>query len=212
MLDIATTIFLAAADSVNPCTLAIQAALLATLLTKSRRDALIGGLLFTLTIFIMYFLYGLGLLALIIAFSSQIKIVFKALLLILAALEIYAFINYSPGFRSIEMPMFLRPYAKKLLSSVNNPLIAIPIAVLLSLFLLPCSSGPYLPFLGLLGERINWGLMFLYLFIFVLPMLIITFLVYFGLSPEKVREWRDKNVRYLHLVAGILLLIVFFIT
>jgi len=176
MVDVLTTIFLAAADSLNPCTLAIQAALLATLLTKSRKDALIGGLLFSFTIFFMYLLYGLGLLSVLIIFGDIVKDILKFLLLILAFLEIYAFINYSPGFRSIEMPLFLRPYAQKLLRSVQNPLIAIPIAVILSLFLLPCSSGPYITFLGLMGN-INWPLMLLYLFIFIYLMLAITFLV-----------------------------------
>jgi cytochrome c biogenesis protein CcdA len=39
-------------------------------------------------------------------------------------------------------------------------------------------------------------------------MIIITLAVYFGISSaEKVGEWRDRNIRRIHLITGIILLI-----
>ncbi len=204
-MDIILTTKLALVDSINPCTLAVQAALLATLLTKDRKNALIGGILFCLTIYFMYLLYGLALHTILLLFYNIIKYLLMALLILMIFLEFKAYFFYKPGLISIEMPMKLRPLAKKFLSYAQSPLISIPIAVLLSLFLLPCSSGPYIIFLGL-QKQINWPLLFYYLFIFILPMIIITLLVYFGTKPEKIKEWRDKHVRELHLISGLLLL------
>jgi len=66
---------------------------------------------------------------------------------------------------------------------VLSPIGAFGIGILVSLFLLPCSSGPYIVILGLLSAQSNelnllgMGYLVLYNFIFILPMLAITFLV-----------------------------------
>ncbi|HIP66552.1 MAG TPA: hypothetical protein EYH09_00275 [Candidatus Nanopusillus sp.] len=212
---IATTL-LAITDSINPCTLAVQLALLASLLTaKGRRSVLLGGILFSITIYIMYTLYGLGILKVIytLGIDHLLRYILKGLLIVLASLEILAYFHYRPGMVSLEMPLRLRPIARKILSSVNNPLTALPAAVLCSVLLLPCSSGPYLAMLMMIGtmEQYKQLLWILYYNIwFILPMILITLLVYFGLKPQKVTEWRKKHIKELHLIAGLLLLLVFF--
>ena len=206
---------LAAVDAVNPCTLTVQALLLVTLvLTKGRKGALVGGVLFTATIYGMYLLYGLGILQILYMAGAEsiLKMVLRALLIIMIIMEFYAFFRYRPGFRSLEMPMKLRPYAQKLLKSVENPLMAIPIAALCSVLLLPCSSGPYLSALLILaGSTVEkLAILLYYNLIFVLPMIAITLIAFFGMSPKRVLEWKEKYIRELHLISGILLLIVFF--
>jgi cytochrome c biogenesis protein CcdA len=58
--------------------------------------------------------------------------------------------------------------------------------------------------LGLIGA-LPWLLYFN--FIVVLPLIIITFIVYKGFTTaETVSLWKERNVRILHLIAGILLL------
>jgi len=38
-------------------------------------------------------------------------------------------------------------------------------------------------------------------------MLVITGIVYFGLSKaQNISDWKDKNIRYLHLVSGLIIL------
>lgn len=214
-MDLLTITSLALVDAINPCTLAVQLLLISTLLgTKGRKSALIGGILFSVTIFVMYFLYGIGLLTFLYAFGIDwvIKVVLKSLLAILAVLEILAYFRYKPGALSVEMPMKLRPLAKKLLSSVENPLVAIPAAALCSVLLLPCSSGPYaaaLLTLRTLSSFVAIPLMLYYNSIFILPMIGITIAVYFGTQPKTVMKWREKHIRELHLVSGLLLVIVF---
>jgi len=208
---------LALVDAVNPCTLTVQALLLSALvITKGRKHALIGGLLFTFTIYGMYFLYGIGILEVIYSFGMD-KLLWNALrilLIVLIGIEFYAYFSYKPGLTSLEMPMKFRPVARKLLKGVENPLMALPIAMLCSVLLLPCSSGPYVFALGMLALHNIKDLLLLayYNLIFVSPMILITFLVAFGTSPEKVVKWKEKHIRELHLVAGILLLGVFIAT
>ncbi len=206
---------LAAVDMINPCTLAVQVLLLSALvLTKGRRDAILGGILFTTTIYIMYLFYGLGILTAIYALGIQdvLRLALKTLVLIMAAMELNAFFRYRPGFASLEMPMQFRPLAQKVLKSVENPWTAVPVAVLCSILLLPCSSGPYLSAILYLTNAAVEKIFYLlyYNAIFVLPMVGITILVGFGTKPEAVMKWRNKHVRELHLMAGILLLVVFF--
>ncbi len=206
---------LALVDAVNPCTLAVQALLLSALVvTKGRRHALVGGLLFTFTVYLMYFLYGMGILQIIYAAGIQdiAKIILKVLLLIMIVMEFSSVLKYAPGLRSLEMPVKFRPYAKKLLASVEHPLLAVPVAALCSVLLLPCSSGPYVSAILLISQSAieKVAVLLYYNLIFILPMIAITLIVAFGTSPKKVLEWREKHVRELHLIAGILLLIVFF--
>ncbi len=206
---------LAAVDAVNPCTLAVQTMMLAALtVTKGKRGALLGGIFFTATVYVMYFLYGLGILTALnlLGIGGIIHLILKALLVIMIVMEFSAVVSYKPGFRSLEMPMKLRPITKKVLHSVENPLMAIPVAVLCSVLLLPCSSGPYFTGTMLIHQFENpvegYLALAYYNLIFVLPMIAITLLVSYGMSPEKVMKWREKNIRKLHLIAGLLLLAV----
>ena len=58
-------------------------------------------------------------------------------------------------------------------------------------------------------EKLN-GIIYLlgYNMIFALPMILITLLVAYKIKPEKVLEWRNENIKKLHLVSGILMLII----
>lgn len=207
---------LALVDAINPCTLAVMAILLSALvITKGKKEVLLGGVLFTLTIFVMYALYGLGLLQIIygLGIEAQVRILLKILLVIMALVELNAYFSYKPGFGSMEMPMSFRSIAKKTLGSVESPWMAIPAAALCSILLLPCSSGPYVAALAILSDLTFWAqlpFVAFYNILFTLPMLAITFIAAFGTSPQKVMQWKEKHIRELHLLAGILLIAVLF--
>ena len=86
------------------------------------------------------------------------------------------------------------------------------IGFIVTLFLLPCTMGPYIVASGLLADLGTLGALpwlLYYNLVFVLPMLIIVGIVYFGFAKiDDVTGWKDKHVRALHLVAGILLFLV----
>lgn len=205
-------------DSINPCTIAVMVLLIgAVLYSKGRGQALASGLLFAFTIFIMYVLYGFGIMQAIttLEVTRIFYMVVTAAALVLAMMEIRAFIDYKPGFMAVEMPMFLRPYAKKVTSEATSPIGVIVAAIFCSLFLIPCSSGPYLIVLGMLARAATLqtvSYLLLYNFIFVLPMILITLLIFFGkTSVEKVGRAKDKYIRYIHLVSGVILFLLFFL-
>jgi cytochrome c biogenesis protein CcdA len=111
----------------------------------------------------------------------------------------------------MEVPMSWRPRLKALINSVTSVPGAFFVGFAVSLFLLPCTSGPYIVILGLLAHTTTKGyaleLLALYNLIFVSPMILITGAVYFGFTTtEKAEEWRTKKLKVLHLIAGLIIL------
>ncbi len=210
----ATLLGAAAVDSINPCTLAVQIILLSTIVAVGKRmKILTAGLSFTLAIFLSYYFMGLGLYTAIQA-TKLVHVFYYAagtLAVIIGLVNIKGFFSYKPGMTSIEIPVKWRPTLKKILSKVTSWYGAIVLGVFCSLFLLPCSSGPYLVILGLLAKSstrfVAMFLLFIYNFIFVLPMIVITLLIFTGSTTvQKASRWREKNIRLLHLIEGIIML------
>ncbi len=214
-LTLSALLIAAAVDSINPCTLAVLAMLItAIIISGNKKKALFSGLGFTGAIYISYFLMGLGLFSAIKA--TGITYIFyyavTVLALIIAIANINSFFKYKPGFFSVEMPARWRPFLKKTIKKVTSVPGAIAIGFLCSLFLLPCSSGPYLILLGLLANNSTRlgaiPYLLLYNLIFILPMIIITLVIYLGITKiENISKWRNKNIKILHLVSGILMLL-----
>lgn len=216
---LAKILSLAAVDAINPCALAVLALMLIAILSynpRNKKNILLAGLSFSLSVFIMYLVYGL----LIIKFFQLIQALNAVKLwmyrslgliaIILGLLNLKDFICYKSGGIGTEMPMFLRPKVKKIISGVTSPAGAFITGAFVTLFLLPCTIGPYVICGGLLSvlgmvKSLPWLL--LYNFIFILPMLIITGLVYLGIAKvQDVTGWKDKNIRYLHLISGLIIL------
>ncbi len=214
-LTLAVLVGAAIADSVNPCTIAVMTMLLGVVMTKGREGVFAASLVFIGVIFIAYLLMGLGILQTIT--NTELTNIFFTFVtvaaLALAILEIKAYLDYSPGLLSVEVPMFIRPYMKDIISKATSlPGVAFA-ALLCSLFLLPCSSGPYLMVLGMVAKSVTLkGLLYLviYNFIFVFPMMVIA--VAIGLGKTKIEDighFREQHIRKLHLIAGLLFFLLF---
>ena len=216
---------LALADSVNPCAIAVLTMVLISILIQNpdkKKKVLHGGIAFVLAVFIGYIFYG----AVMIHFFKFITEFLRSnsvylfnglaiLAMILGALNIKDYFYYQPGGVATEMPMAMRPYAKMTINQITSTWGAFIIGFLVTIFLLPCTIGPYviasglLSNLGILGA-LPW--LIYYNLIFVLPMIAIVALVYWGFSKvEDVSGWKERNIRRLHLIAGILLLLVGFL-
>jgi len=201
----------ALADAVNPCEFAVLIILLTSIIaTGAKKRALASGLAFSLAIFLSYFAMGLGLYGVIAAgkFSATFVKIIGSLAILLGLFNLKDFFFYGKGFL-MEVPMSWRPKMKALLKSATGPVGAFFIGILISLFLLPCTSGPYIVVTSLLAQKETFWyafkLLLLYNFIFVSPMLLITIAVYRGFSVEKAEDIRQKKLRILHLIAGLLL-------
>jgi cytochrome c biogenesis protein CcdA len=226
-LSIGRIITLGLADSVNPCALSILALVLISIVTYnpgSRKDIFLAGFAFILSVLVMYFIYGILIVK---AFEvvNSITVIRQFLYgnlglnfilgigaIILGLLGLKDFFSYKPGSVGTEMPMFLRPKVSKLISKVTSPWAAFSIGLFVTLFLLPCTIGPYVILGGLLVDGgIGKALLplLLYDLVFVLPMIAVVLVVYIGSKKaEQVKDWRDQNVRYMHLVAGVLMLVI----
>jgi len=219
MVNLFTIVSLAAVDAVNPCALAVMVIVLITLLTHNpgkRKNVLIGGFAFIFAVFILYFLYGLIMIQFFShlvpetgKFSYYIFKGFGLFAIILGVLNFRDYFNYKRGGFMTEMPLKFRPKMQKLVRKITSPKGAFVIGLFVTLFLLPCTIGPYIIASGKLSvlsffSSIPWLL--LYNLIFVLPMVIVTILIYLGMKTvEEISGWKDKNIKYLHLTEGIIL-------
>lgn len=215
-LTLPVLISAAAVDAVNPCAFAVLIILLTTILATNKRGKALGaGLAFSLSVFISYILMGLGLFTAI-QFSGANMLVYKGiglLAVIVGLANIKDYVSYGAGGFVMEVPLSWRPTMKKIIKSVTSVPGAFAVGFVVSLFLLPCTSGPYVVVLGMLAKESTrvaaMPLLLLYNAIFVTPMVGLTLLVYFGLATtEKAEKWRTERIRYLHLFAGILMLAV----
>lgn len=215
---------LALADSVNPCAIAVLTMVLITILISNplkRKKVLCAGLAFVASVFIGYLFYGAVIIQFFKLFAEWLRnsshILYNGLgilAMIIGSLNIKDFFLYKPGGIVTEMPLFMRPKVKKTIKKITSPTGAFIIGFIVTIFLLPCTIGPYIIASGLLAElgflsALPWLLY--YNILFVLPMIGITILVYLGFTRvQDVSGWKDKNIKWLHLIAGILLFAVGF--
>lgn len=213
-LTIPLVIGAALVDAINPCEFAVLIILLSAMtIVKKDKTALKGGLLFSLAIFLSYFLMGLGIYKVLSTARFSLH-VFKGIgivSLLLGLWNMKDFFAYQKWLPPIEVPFSWRPNMKSLIRRVTSPIGAFVAGLVISAFLLPCTSGPYLIILSMLSQKeaFNHAVWYLLLYnlIFVSPMIAITLLVYRGLDPEAAESLRQKNLRRLHLIAGILLIL-----
>ncbi len=212
-------ISLASVDAVNPCTLAVLTLMLIAILTynpERKRNILLAGLAFIVSVFIMYLIYGFIIVKsfqFVSGLSSIRLLLYKILggvAVVLGILNIKDFVRYKPGGIFTEMPMFLRPRVKKIISGITSPKGAFLIGAFVTLFLLPCTIGPYIICGGILsafGVLKSIPYLLLYNLVFILPMLAIVLVLYFGVAKvQDISGWKARNIKYLHLIAGLIIL------
>lgn len=210
---------LALVNSVNPCQIAMLVLVLITILTQNqekRKKVLFSGLAFIAAVYIGYLFYGIVLVQLFQTFTESlkqssiyIKYAFAVLAMLVGGLQIKDFFFYRPGGFATEMPIWMRARAKRIIQKIISPTGAFLTGFIITLFLSPCTMAPLLVAteslsqLGLIGA-LPWLLYFN--LIAVLPLIIITLFIYRGFTTaENISQWRDRNIRTLHLIAGLLL-------
>lgn len=213
---------LALADSVNPCAIAVLTMILISILIanpQKRKNILLAGLAFSASVYVGYLIYGTIIIQFFKIFAQFLRessgLIYKGLgilAIIIGALNVKDFFHYKKGGFATEMPLFMRPKLKRLVGKITAPSGAFVIGFVITLFLLPCTIGPYIVASGLLSELGTFGALpwlLYYNIIFILPMIAITLIVFFGFAKvEEVSGWKEENIRWLHLIAGVLILIV----
>ncbi len=202
-------------DSINPCAIGVLILMVTTLLALNKgkgnkNKMLLVGLIYILVVYVTYFLAGIGLLYFIqrLNIAEPLGIFVGILVIILGLIEVKELWWYGKGV-TLGIPARraeqIKQYMKKL---------SLPMAIFLGFFVaaveLPCTGGPYLAITTLLSKiGLSTKVLFyllLYNFIFVLPLIAILFLVYFGTSTKKVKEWKDKQKKWMRFWIGIVMI------
>lgn len=219
-LTIPAIVSLALVDSINPCAIAVLAFLIIAYMTHNpneKRKALLAGAMFIAAVYIVYLIYALALVEIMSvcmeAISGSEIFIYGFFSLFAVALGVYNIKDYAwyqPGGFLREMPMKWRPRMQKILAGIESPKGGFILGVFVTIFLLPCTIGPLIMACTILAKEglvaaVPWLL--LYNAIFVLPMIAIVAAIYVGMTMvENVVEWKDSNIKYLHLIAGLIML------
>jgi len=210
----------AVVDSINPCACAVLVLLLGTILLASRRNmrrVIHSGLAFTIACFTSYFLMGLGLFTAVRFIGIQHYLfVFVAVLAFLLGIW-----NIRDGIGKIKkthtgLPSPWQTKVKKSVSKVTSVSGSFFIGFLVSIFLLPCTSGPYVVIIGMLSNTATRFQALVYLliynFIFILPFIVVIIAVGLGFTTTaRVEKWREKNLSRFQIITGIVMILIGFI-
>ena len=179
---------------------------------RRRRRIFLSGMAFITSIYISYYALGFGIFSAVssTSVSGAILLALGIFIILLGLWNLKDFVCYDVGY-NVEIPRSWRPLLKKLLGAVASPIGAFAAGFLVCLFELPCTGGPYLFILGLLADkstRTEAALLLLYYnFVFVLPLILINLLAYWGSGVlQRVGSWKEKYIRHLHLFAGLVLI------
>lgn len=209
-LTLPAIVIAAIIDSINPCAFAVLIFLLAYLTSLGeRRRILMVGVTYIATVFVVYFIAGLGLLTVVqqLGFTG-IVFAIAAVIAILAGL-----INIAEVLLKREIFTLAIPVSKKAAIDEYVKRASIPSAIILgglvSMVELPCTGGVYLAILGLIGDRMTLieGIPYLLLYnlIFILPLILILLVVYWGGTPERMEAYRAGSRRWVRLLIGLMM-------
>lgn len=196
-------------DSINPCAFGVLLFLMAVLLSMgSAKRALRSGMIYTFVIFVVYLAAGFGIMRFAGDFLAlnNVKIFVGIFILIGALIELKDFFWEGKGI-SLKIPVGAKPTIEKYVRK-GTLISLIVLGALVALVELPCTGGIYLAILSLISESGVVGVWYLvlYNFIFVLPLILISYFVYRGVKVEGVNEWVQKNKRFMRLAAGLIML------
>lgn len=212
---------LAVADAVNPCALAVLLLLLLAILTndpRGKKKVLFAGIAFSVAVLLFYLLYGVILIQAFILVEfltgarSLLHILVGVAAVVLGLINLKELFDIGFSGRFSRMPSVLRPFVKRVMSGIATVPGAFVSGAVVSLFLLPCTIGPYIiaaEILAGLDTGFVASALIVYNLIFIAPFLAITVVVWAGFAKiEDISGWKDAHMRILHGIAGSIMLVI----
>ena len=220
MLDIPTlglVIASAAIDSINPCAIGVLILMVSVILgggksdkNPARRLLALGGA-YIFAIFMTYLIAGLGLVyffsAIPIVLAEYLSLFVGSLVITAAILEIKDYFWYGKGF-SLQIPKVFAKRIHEYSTSKTTVWGVMFLGAFVAAVELPCTGAPYLAIITILRIDFNlWAfmLMLLYNLIFVMPLIIILFLVAGGTKISVVSKWKEESKGTMRLFMGLLM-------
>ncbi|MDE2037792.1 MAG: hypothetical protein KGI69_01040 [Patescibacteria group bacterium] len=206
--------FSALLDSVHPCSFSILLITIAFLFAMQlgRKKILAVGGLYIVGIFAAYFAIGVGVLQVIHLFNTPhfMGKLGAALLIGFGLLNIIDAIF--PKFPlKLKIPDAAHASMGRLINAISLPA-AFGLGLLVGLCQFPCMGGPYLMVIGLLHDHMTYfrgvGYLFLYNLILIAPLVATLWIAANQTMIDKVKEWKTRSMRNVHLWAGIAMIII----
>ena len=196
----------------NPCAISVLFFLAAYLLAiGSRKRCLVLGLIYSMMVFLVYFLFMYGALNVfsIIGYLEIVKLVIGAVTVVAGLIQIKDFFFYGKWF-SLEIPKSAKPRIESLIKRATIPSTLL-LGIFVSLVEIPCAGAFPLAFLAVISSKTGVENIFylaIYNFFFVLPLIILTVVLYLGfVQIEGAEKTRVDLRKYMRLVSGIVLLV-----
>ena len=196
----------------NPCLLGILVFLAASVLssTGKRRELVMMVVFFSLGIFTMYFLFGLGMQQLLQteAIASAFRYVLTAFLLLAGISQVWDALRLQQGRPSLFRTDWALKYFQAGIDKGRFSSYFL-IGALFSLVKAPCVGAIYLAILDLLSARSYFeGAAYLFFFNLgvILPIIILGGAIALGMSPEQVDAFRKDHRVGMRLATGLALL------
>jgi len=195
-------------DSINPCAFSILLLTIAFLLSigKLRSNVLQIGSAYITGIFVVYLLIGLGLLQALHIFDTPhfMANVGAGLLVLLGVINLTN--EFVPAFPiKLAIPHGAHRRIAVLMERASVPT-GFLLGGLVGLCEFPCTGGPYLMVLGLLHDQATYytgvGYLFLYNFIFILPLVLILLFASDASLLNKVQAWQKDRKQAMRLGGG----------
>lgn len=204
-------------DGINPCAIGMILLLLGYLLIFARQPEKIlrlGGA-YILTVYLTYLVIGLVFYRSVETLNfSPYRLIFDRILgvvlLLAGTLNIKDFFFPGKGL-SLEIPQSARPKLLELVEKVSLPT-TIVLGVLVTLLETPCSLPIYIGTATILNYSglASWLVLLYFLYynlLFVLPLLVILFLVWRSREIISLKEWEHRAKRWMKLGLGTLLVL-----
>ncbi len=224
-LALAAIALAALGDGVNPCAFATIVFFVSylTMLRRRRNEILLVGSAFALAVFLTYFLVGVGFLNIVkrmtdIAILS--RVIFggaAALCVVFGIMSIYDYFKAKSG-KTSEMALQLPAFLKKRIHAtirekararglVAGALIA---GFTVSILEFACTGQVYLPTITYMATQKTSALGYLlfYNFLFILPLLAVFGVVYFGVSSQAIAKMMERRVGAVKLILAAVFFVV----
>ena len=210
-LSIPLVFFAALVDSINPCGMSVLVFLLVSMAAAGeRRRIILAGGAYIAAMFLFHLLMGVGLFSVIAlsGFAELFSLIGGAIAIILGI------ITLTDVIRDRENFLLSIPESKKGLFGTYARMASLPAAFILGILAgilgFTCTGGIYISILGLMGRdmTIMAGLpwLILYNLVYVLPLILVTLMVAYGLSPERAEDLRTQHKKAIRLVIALVLI------
>jgi cytochrome c-type biogenesis protein len=197
----------------NPCLLAILAFLASSILasTGRRRDILTMVAFFSLGMFVVYIIFGVGLFSILQERSNaaMFRFVLAAVLSVLGLMQLEDARRLQRGGTSLFRTDWTKKYVHGVVASRRLSYYFL-LGALFSLVRAPCVGGIYIAIIGIISSQglASSGLIYLMIFNLgiALPVLLLGGIIALGMSPEQVDHFRNEHRVAIRLITGFTLL------